>query len=495
MSVLGLSRFQFAMTTIYHFFFVPMTIGIGLAVAIMETMYVVTKKEVYKTMTKFWGKVFLLSFAVGVVTGIIQEFQFGMNWSNYSRFMGDIFGAPLAIEALVAFFLESTFIGVWMFTWDRFKPVWHMVFMWLTTAGSILSAIWILTANSFMQHPVAFEINKATGHVRLTSFADLLKNPQLWVEFPHVFFASVCTGAFVVMGCSAWSLLRMHVKDRKDVAAVEADGRQSAKVDLFTRSLRVGAVIGLVGACFTILYGDFQGKFIVYDQPMKLAAIEGIYEDTGDPAPWQAVALINEKDHKVEKSIDVPGQGSVLYYGKMSGKVAGMDSVNKELHQKYDAKFGKDMNYYLPTTVLFWVFRLMVGIGFAFAIVSILVLWFTRKKKNTMWTSRWKLWIMGILTFAPFCATTSGWLVTELGRYPWIVYGYQTIADAVSPTSTVPKVLFSVIVYFLLFLVLGAVMVFYTRRVLHQGPYYEPDEGDRPAAPSVGSAERKVALA
>ncbi|BDR53587.1 cytochrome ubiquinol oxidase subunit I [Bombiscardovia nodaiensis] len=482
------------MTTIYHFFFVPMTIGIGLAVAIMETMYVITKKEVYKTMTKFWGKVFLLAFAVGVVTGIIQEFQFGMNWSNYSRFMGDIFGAPLAIEALVAFFLESTFIGVWMFTWDRFKPVWHMVFIWLTNAGSILSAIWILTANSFMQHPVAFEINQETGHARLRSFKDLISNPQLWVEFPHVLSAAVCTGAFVVMGCSAWSLLRMHIKNKKDVAAVEADGEQTAKVSLFTKSLRVGAVIGLVGACFAILFGDYQGKFIVYDQPMKLAAIEGIYEDTGDPAPWQLVALMNEKDHKTESSVDVPGAGSKLYYGKDSGKVKGMNTVNKELHEKYDAKFGKDMNYYLPTTVLFWVFRLMVGIGFGFALVSILVLWFTRKKKNTMWKSRWKLWIMGILTFAPFLATTSGWMITEMGRYPWIVYGYQTIADAVSPTSTSGKVLFSCIIYFLLFLLMGSVMIFYTRRVLHQGPFYEQDNGDKPSK-IAASTERKVALA
>lgn len=494
MTVLELSRIQFAMTTIFHFFFVPMTIGIGLAVAIMETMYVVTKKDVYKTMTKFWGKIFLLAFAVGVVTGIIQEFQFGMNWSNYSRFMGDIFGAPLAIEALVAFFLESTFIGVWMFTWDRFKPVWHMVFIWLTNLGSIFSAIWILAANSFMQHPVAFEINQETGHVRLRSFTDLVMNPQLWVEFPHVFAASICTGAFVVMGCSAWSLLRLHVKSKNDIERVEADADGAAKVNLFTKSLRMAAVLGLVGSCLVILMGDLQGKFIVYDQPMKLAAIEGIYEDTGDPAPWRAVALINEKDRKVEASLDIPAQGSILYYGKAQGKVRGMNSVNKELHEKFDAKFGEDMNYYLPTTLLFWVFRLMVGIGFAFAVVSACVLWFTRKKKNTMWTSRWKLWIMGLMTFAPFLATTSGWLVTEMGRYPWIVYGYQTIADAISPTSTVPKVLFTCVVYFLLFLVMGSVMIFYTRRVLHQGPFYQEDNGDGMSKVSV-IAERKGAVA
>ncbi|KJY52177.1 cytochrome ubiquinol oxidase subunit I [Bifidobacterium mellis] len=495
-TVLGLSRFQFAMTTIFHFFYVPMTIGLALAVAIMETTYVVTKKDVYKKMTMFWSKIFLLSFAVGVVTGIIQEFQFGMNWSNYSRFMGDIFGAPLAIEALLAFFLESTFIGVWMFTWNRFKPAVHAVFIWLTFLGSSMSAIWILAANSFMQHPVGFEINQTTGHVRLRNFGDVMFNPQLWIEFPHVFFAAVCTGAFVVMGCSAFSLLRMHMGNKDQaVAAVEADSEKQAKVNLFTKSIRLAALLGLIGSICVITYGDLQGKYIVTDQPMKLAATEGIYEDTGDPAPWNAVALINEKDHKIEGSVEIPGAMSQLAYGKKTGAVKGMNTVNKELHEKYDAKYGKDMNYYVPVTTLFWVFRLMVAIGFAFALISALVLWFTRKKKNTLFTTRWKLWIMGIFTFAPFAATTSGWLVTELGRYPWLVYGYQTIADGVSPTSTVPNLLFTCIVYFLLFLVLGGVMVFYTRRTLHQGPFYKPDDGNGPQPAKVHGAPARVALA
>ena len=461
-TVLGLSRFQFAMTTIFHFFYVPMTIGLALAVAIMETIYVVTKKDVYKKMTMFWSKIFLLSFAVGVVTGIIQEFQFGMNWSNYSRFMGDIFGAPLAIEALLAFFLESTFIGVWMFTWNRFKPAVHALFIWLTFLGSSMSAIWILAANSFMQHPVGFEINQATGHVRLRSFGDVMSNPQLWIEFPHVFLA---------------------------------DSEKQAKVNLFTKSIRLAALIGLIGSLCVITYGDLQGKYIVTDQPMKLAATEAIYEDTGDPAPWNAVALINEKDHKIEGSIEIPGAMSQLAYGKKTGAVKGMNTVNKELHEKYDAKYGKDMNYYVPVTTLFWVFRLMVGIGFSFALISALVLWFTRKKKNTLFTTRWKLWIMGIFTFAPFAATTSGWLVTELGRYPWLVYGFQTIADGVSPTSTVPNLLFTCIVYFLLFLVLGGVMIFYTRRTLHQGPFYKPDDGNGPQTAKVHGAPARVALA
>ena len=186
LTVLGLSRFQFAMTTVFHFFFVPFSIGLAFVVAVMETMYVAKKDETYKKMAQFWGKMFLYSFAVGVVTGIIQEFQFGMNWSEYSRFMGDIFGAPLAIEALAAFFLESTFIGLWMFTWERFKPGIHALFIWLVAIGSSLSAVWILAANSFMQNPVGFAINKSTGRVVMTSFSAVVKNPQLWLELPHV---------------------------------------------------------------------------------------------------------------------------------------------------------------------------------------------------------------------------------------------------------------------------------------------------------------------
>ncbi|MDN6485123.1 MAG: cytochrome ubiquinol oxidase subunit I, partial [Bifidobacterium mongoliense] len=281
MSILGVSRFQFAMTTIFHFFYVPLSIGLALCVAILETMYAVKKHEIYLTMAKFWGKVFLLSFAVGVVTGIIQEFQFGMNWSNYSRFMGDIFGAPLAIEALLAFFLESTFIGVWMFTWDRFKPAVHAVFIWLVCLGSIMSAIWILAANSFMQHPTGFEISKQTGHVKLRSFTDVIGNPQLWRAFPHVIFGAVLTGGMVMLGMAAFGLLRKRTQHS-----------DSDRI-FFTKSVRFGAVVALVGAVLTIGAGDLQTQFIIDDQPMKFAATEGLYEDSGDPAAWTPVALID----------------------------------------------------------------------------------------------------------------------------------------------------------------------------------------------------------
>jgi cytochrome d ubiquinol oxidase subunit I len=357
------------MTTIYHFFFIPVSIGLALAVAIMETMYAVNKKPVYLKMAKFWGKIFLLSFAVGVVTGIIQEFQFGMNWSNYSRFMGDIFGAPLAIEALLAFFMESTFIGVWMFTWDRFKPGVHAIFIWLTWLGSTLSAIWILAANSFMQHPTGFEINKATGHVRLRSFMDVVANPQLWRAFPHVIFAAVMTGGMIILGMSAFGMLHKRTQQH--------DGDKV----FFTKSIRFGAVVALVGAVFATGAGDLQTQFIIEDQPMKFAATEAIYEDTKDPAPWAVVSLINEKD-KTAKSIEIPYMLSLLSYHKASGSVKGMNTVDKELHEQYDAKFGKDMNYYVPVNALFWSFRFMALSAAIAGLASILALWFTRKGKG-----------------------------------------------------------------------------------------------------------------
>lgn len=483
MSILGLSRFQFAMTTIFHFFFVPLSIGLALAVAILETIYAVKKDEIYLKMAKFWGKIFLLSFAVGVVTGIIQEFQFGMNWSNYSRFMGDIFGAPLAIEALLAFFLESTFIGVWMFTWDRFKPGVHVIFIWLTCLGSVLSAVWILAANSFMQHPTGFEIDKATGHVRLRSFTDVIGNPQLWRSFPHVIFGAVMTGGMVLLGMAAFGLLHKRT--------------QSSASDrlFFTKSVRFGAVVALVGAVLTIAAGDMQTQFIIQDQPMKFAATEGLYENSSDPAAWTVVGLINEGD-KTVKGIDIPDMLSLLSYHRLSGSVKGMNTINQELHQQFDGKFGADMNYYVPVNVLFWSFRFMAAVGFAVALVSIAALWFTRKNKNTLYASRWKLWILGVCTFLPFVANTGGWLITELGRYPWIVYGLLTIADGVSPTATMGSMLFTNIVYFLLFLVMGGVMIFYSRRVLYQGP-----DGDGPVPVGNGArlgqerrAERSVAL-
>ncbi|ANK59048.1 cytochrome ubiquinol oxidase subunit I [Loigolactobacillus backii] len=454
-SMLSLARVQFAMTTVFHFFFVPFSIGMAFITAIMETIYVVKKAPIYKQMAQFWGKIFLLSFAVGVVTGLIQEFQFGMNWSDYSRFMGDIFGAPLAIEALLAFFLESVFIGLWMFTWDRFKPAIHVIFIWLVMLGSSASALWILTANSFMQNPVAYKL--ANGRAEMTSFTGLLKNPQLWVEFPHVVFGAFLTAAMAVAGMSAWRLLKHK------------------NIDFYKKSLKIGLIVGLIFSLGTIYVGDAQTRMIIKDQPMKFAATEGLYDNTGKKAPWAMIEGINAAGHKATWKVEIPDMLSIMSYHKTTGAVKGMNTINRELHQKYDKKFGKDMNYYVPPKTLFWSFRVMAGFGTLFALVTIVGLWFMRKKNNAIENKRWFLYVLGICLWLPFLANTAGWFVTELGRYPWIVYGLFTIADAVSPSVTAGELLFSNITYFLIFTMLGGTMIYFSHKTLVAGP--ELDDG------------------
>ncbi|WP_198921992.1 cytochrome ubiquinol oxidase subunit I [Weissella viridescens] len=471
LTMLDLSRFQFAMTTIFHFFFVPLSIGLGIMVAIMETMYVVKGDDVYKRMTKFWGRIFLLSFAVGVVTGIIQEFQFGMNWSRYSRYVGDIFGPALAVEALVAFFCESTFLGLWMFGWDRFKKGVHLLFIWLVAIGSAFSALWILAANSFMQNPVGFKIDHKFGRAVLVDFPALLTNHQLWLEFPHVLFATMLIGPFVIIGISAFSLLR-----RKD------------NIDFFKKSVHIASAVALVGTLGILITGDSHAYNVQFDQPMKFAAMEGISEDVGGKdkqQPWSVVAYTNPKTHETEWSLDVPYLLSVLAHHDLTGYNKGSETINKELHEKYDKKFGKDMNYYVPSNTLFYAFRVMAGVAGVLGLLAAVAWWFTRAKSTFDITKyRWVLWIFGIATFIPFFGTTAGWLITELGRYPWIVYGVLTIADAVSPNVSFASLFISNIIYFLTFTALGGVMIYLSRRVMIQGPDYVDEEVDDEQAPA-----------
>ncbi|WP_461240013.1 cytochrome ubiquinol oxidase subunit I [Paucilactobacillus sp. N302-9] len=454
LSIVFLARWQFAMTTIFHFFFVPFSIGLGFVVAIMETLYVIKKKDLYKQMTIFWGKIFLLSFAVGVVTGLIQEFQFGMNWSEYSRFMGDIFGAPLAIEALAAFFMESTFIGLWIFTWDKL-PAWaHCATIWLTSIGTMISALWILAANSFMQNPVGYMINKNTGRVNMVSFFDVVNNYQLKMEFPHVIFGAWLTAGIVIAGMSAWGLLK----------------NKTENTDFWRKSIKVSLIVALIASLGSIASGDLQTQYVLKDQPMKFAAMEGVYKTTGKSAPWAAMASLDTKNHKTNWSLDVPHALSILSYHKTTGSVKGMNAINKELHAKYDKKFGKDINYYAPVKTLFWSFRIMAISGGFFALVAILGLIFNRQKSKAILNQRWFLYVLGLTMWLPFIANSTGWMVTEFGRYPWVVYGLLTIADAVSPNVSVGSLLFTNIAYFAVFACLGLVMIWLSHRELKKGP-------------------------
>ena len=459
MDIVTLARFQFAMTTVFHFFFVPFSIGLALVVAIMETLYVKTKNDKYRQMTKFWGNIFLLSFAVGVVTGIIQEFQFGMNWSDYSRFVGDIFGAPLAVEALLAFFMESTFLGLWIFTWDRVKPKVHVLFMWLVTAGSMLSALWILAANSFMQHPVGYTLRN--GRAEMTDFGALLANHQVWYEFFHVIAGAITMGGIIVTGLSAFQLLKDKVQEK----------------DLFKKTIRIGLVLSLFGSIAVMGVGDLQMKALIEDQPMKFAAMEGTYEDTGDPAAWTLVAWANTREHKRVFGVEIPYMLSILSYGKPTGAVKGMDTVNRELTEKYGKR-----DYYPPVNTLFWSFRIMAGFGVLMFLVSAFGLFFTRKKKAILYEKRWLLRLLGLCTFVPFIANSTGWFVTEFGRYPWTVYGLFTIEESVSPNVSVTSLLISNIVYFLLFSGLAITMIYLVRRELQKGPNFEERQLAKDAA-------------
>ncbi len=257
MDAVTLARLQFGTTIVYHYLFVPLTLGLGLLIAIMETLYVWSGNSAYKRMTQFWGKLYLINFTLGVITGLVQEFQFGMNWSAYSRFVGDVFGSPLAIEALAAFFLESTFLGIWLFGWEHLRKGVHLAAIWLVVLGSYLSAFWILIANSFMKEPVGYAIHN--GRAEMTNFFALLANPTLWVEFPHVVAAGIITGSFFVIGISAYHMLRKH----KDL-------------ELFQRAMKIGLVAALLGSIAVVYVGDLQAKHMVRSQPMKLAAAEAL---------------------------------------------------------------------------------------------------------------------------------------------------------------------------------------------------------------------------
>ncbi|RVU70909.1 MULTISPECIES: cytochrome ubiquinol oxidase subunit I [Lactobacillus] len=456
MNIVSLARFQFAMTTIFHFFFVPFSIGTVFVVAIMESIYVHTGNADYKKMAKFWGNVFLLSFAVGVVTGLIQEFQFGMNWSDYSRFMGDIFGAPLAFEALLSFFIESTFIGLWMFTWKKVGKKLHLFFVWMVVFGTLTSALWILTANSFMQHPVGFKVEG--GRAVMVNFGALLANQQLMYEYSHVVIGALLTGSLIFAGLTAFQLLK-----KREIS--EADKR------IYHKSMRLSLWLVLLFACLNIFAGDLQMRYLIKEQPMKFAATEAVMKTTGDKAPWTVVGYVDPKTHELKGNIDIPDVLSILSYHKTTGSVKGMAELNQEFKKKFGTKIdGQKMDYYVPVNTLFWSFRLMCGFGALAALVALVGLIMTRKGKESLYQHRWCLWVIGLMTFSPFIMNTAGWLITELGRDPWTVYGQYIIAQSVSPNVSVASLLTSNIVYFCLFTFLAIVLIALVVRFLRNDP-------------------------
>lgn len=455
LDALVIARLQFASTTIFHYFFVPVSIGLALLIAIMQTIYYFKGDEVYKRMAKFWGVLFLINFAVGVVTGILQEFQFGMNWSTYSRFVGDVFGPSLAIEALAAFFLESTFLGIWVFGWDRLSKRVHLLSIWLVAFGTILSAFWILSANSFMQNPVGFE--QVDGRAQMTSIGDILLNPHLWSQFPHVFLTAIATGSFLVAGISAYKMIKKQ------------------NLDMFVRSFKISISLGAIVVFLTIFTGHLQAQYIVEAQPMKLAAAEAQWDTSEDPAPFTLAANIDTDKKENTLSLELPYLLSFFAYDEFSGSLEGLNQIQ----ERYEKEYGPG-NYIPPVKTLFWSFRAMVGAGSVMILLGLYGVYKIRKDRILENTLYLKIMVWAI--FLPFIANSTGWIMTEMGRQPFVVFGLMKTEDAVSPSVTAGEMLFSLIAFNLLYAILGAIAIYLFVRHIKKTDFDEKepleDSGD-----------------
>jgi cytochrome d ubiquinol oxidase subunit I len=476
-SLLDLSRWQFAITTVYHFLFVPITIGLGFLVAGFETAWLRTGHERWLRLTRFYGKLFLINFALGVVTGIVQEFQFGMNWSAYSRLVGNIFGPPLAIEALLAFFLESTFLGLWIFGWDRLPPKVHNACMWIAATGTLLSAYFILAANAWMQHPVGYVYNAKTRQDNLSSFADVLFNPAQLAGFPHVVAGCFLTAGALVAGIAAWHILR----GTGGGAGQRTVGEHAAA---FRSALNAGVVTTVISAAFMFVTGDIQGKlFTQHYQPMKMAAAEALY-NTAQPAPFSLFTIGSLDGKHAIFTLELPRLLSFLGTGNWDGRVQGIN----DLQAQYAAQYGPGS--YTPIIPLtYWSFRVMIGAGMLAALIAVIAWWAARTRGG--WISlgqpgaglrsaltggrlrRVLLWAVIIMPFLPLLGNATGWIMTEVGRQPWVVYGQMKTAEGVSANSA-GEVLASLIIFTLLYGVLAVIeaglMFKYVRRGLPAEP-------------------------
>ena len=459
MDVLMLARLQFAVTTVFHYFFVPLSIGLSLFIAILQTRYLRTGDEKMKRLVKFWGKLFLINFAMGVATGIVQEFQFGMNWSEYSRYVGDIFGAPLAVEALLAFFIESTFLGLWVFGWEKLSKKLHLTCIWLVAIATAISAFWILTANSFMQNPVGFYLNAATDRAELVSFAQLLTNSHTAYQYAHVFFGALATVGFFALGVSAYQILK---------------GREQ---QLFIKSFAQAALFALIGTAAVIGVGHFQGVYLVREQPMKMAVADAHW-NTADKPDWPIVAIPNKAQGKNSFAVKVPGVLSFLSYNQFGRQVEGINDIQKDMSAKYGA------DDYIPNVwVTFYAFRFMLLAGLLMLLMAVLALVWRQQEKLTAHPKFLKLLIPAILL--PYIANTGGWLVAEVGRQPWIVYGLQTVSKGVSVVVKAPTVLLSLLGFTVIYTVLLVIAVKLIKKTCRDGLAAETIEQE-PAVATVG---------
>ncbi|MCS4276015.1 cytochrome ubiquinol oxidase subunit I [Mycetocola lacteus] len=440
-----LSRWQFGLTTVYHFLFVPLTIGLATTVAIFQTAWVRTGKVHYLQLTQFFGKIFMINFAMGVVTGIVQEFQFGMNWSNYSRFVGDVFGAPLALEGLLAFFFEATFIGVWIFGWNKLSPKLHLASIWCVAFATALSAYFIIAANAFMQNPVGYQMNAEKGRAELTSIGELLTNKVALAAFPHTIAACFMVSAGLIVAVAAYHLSR------------------NQHLDTMRPALKFGLWMMLIAGAGTMFFGDQLSLAMVQTQPMKMAAAEALYNTaTGANASFSIFTFGTPDGQHELFSIRVPYLLSLLSTHSFDGTVEGI----RELQAQYSAQYGPDT--YSPTIwITYWAFRWMIGLGMFHMIVAAVGLFVTRKGRSP---KRW-VWRVAIWSFpASLLAMSIGWVFTEMGRQPWIVFGLLKTKDAVSPELTGFQVLLSLIGFTIVYGALAVVEFGLIRKAAIAGP-------------------------
>jgi cytochrome d ubiquinol oxidase subunit I len=506
--VVELSRLQFAMTAMYHFLFVPLTLGLSILVAIMETVYVMTNRPIWRQMTKFWGTLFGINFVLGVATGITMEFQFGMNWSYYSHYVGDIFGAPLAIEGLMAFFLEATFVGLFFFGWDKLSKVQHMVVAWLVAIGSNFSALWILIANGWMQNPVGAEFNPDTMRMEMTSFFEVMFNEVAQAKFVHTVSAGYVTASVFVLGVSAFYLIKKR------------------HMDLARRSIAVASAFGLASALSVVVLGDESGYSASHTQQMKLAAIEAMWETHEAPAPFTAIGFPDQEARETHYAVEIPWAMGLIGTRSLTQEIPGInelvdeaedmirsgivaydalmtirelrDDTPAEVRETFEAH-SDDLGYafllrrYVDdprdateeqivmaandtvpgVAPLFWAFRIMVALGFAF--IGVMAFFFVRASFYRMQFPRWSLYAAVAIIPTPWIAAELGWFVAEFGRQPWTVDGVLPTALSASHLSVTDLLITLagfVTFYTILFIIEMSLMVKYIRK----GPYLDVEE-------------------
>ncbi len=496
MDVLDIARWQFGITTVYHFLMVPLTIGLGILVAVMHTQWVRTGKPEWLRMTRFWGRVYLVNFVLGVATGLVQEFQFGLAWSEYSRFVGDVFGSLLAMEALLAFFLESTFLGLWIFGWGRIPKKLHLASLWAAVIGSIVSAYFIIAANSWMQHPVGVTVGP-DGRPRQVDFLAVLTNNTALAAFSHALVAALLVAGALLVGVGLYQLRRRALAGRPDT---EVDH------SVWRRSVRLGGFVSLAAFALVAFTGDWQGKLMYQQQPLKMSSAEALCR-TEAPAPFSLFAWgkLGSNECDDVHSYTVPALLSFLAHGDFSTAVPGVNELQASYAETYGATYPDDPSYgdragqpvdYTPVlAVTYWSFRLMIGMGGVSAGVAAYALWATRRGR----VPRSRIGVYGSLlaVAAPFVGNAAGWIFTEMGRQPFVVYPnpdvpvgeqvYFFTAQAVSPGISAGEVWTSLTALGLLYGALAVVELVLLVRLVRGGV----TTGDtQPAPPAVGSSRR-----